>query len=157
MKANELRIGNLVFENDLGACTVESIFSKKIEVSVPNGKTNGTINKRWFIMDLYNFKPIPLTEDLIKRLCYLYVDIEEWGNVISNEHESFNRYVFYNVLDGTSNLEIHVIHSNYGGVSNLEFCISIDENERQGFLEIEYLHQLQNGVYFLTNKELTIK
>ena len=67
MNTNELRRENLIFEDVLGVCTVESIFNNKLEISVPNGKTDGTINKRWFIMDSYNFRPIPLTEDWLLK------------------------------------------------------------------------------------------
>jgi hypothetical protein len=154
MKESDLRIGNYVIvENDLRE---ENLQEHKVnEIRVDSIQVVSKSNE--YYGQKYKFiKPIPLTEELVKRLCYFNELVEDWGKREVNEWEYFNRYVFHNVLDGTSNLEIHAIHSKYGDSNHLEFCLSIDENERQGCEEIKYLHQLQNGVHFLTNQELIL-
>tara|TARA_R110001606_G_scaffold398055_1_gene576186 strand:- start:1591 stop:2037 length:447 start_codon:yes stop_codon:yes gene_type:complete len=148
MEASDLRIGNYVWRTNKH--TSDKMLIQLTASCILDISSNG--EKSSFI-----YEPTLLTEELVKRLCYFNELVKDWGKREVNEWEYFNRYVFYNVLDGTSNLEIHAIHSKYGDSNNLEFCLSIDENERQGCEEIKYLHQLQNGVHFLTNQELEIK
>ena len=102
-------------------------------------------------------KPIQLTEEMLLKCSLNGDEIELWNRVCVNEYEYYDRYVFYNAIDGISNLEIHVVVSNYGDEIHKQFILSIDKDERQGG-EIDQLHKFQNGVYWVTNgKELEIK
>ena len=127
MNTNELRRENLIFEDVLGTCTVESIFNNKLEISVPNGKTDGTINKRWFIMDSYNFRPILLTEEW-----FLKFGFDKGSDIIGD--------CFYIELKNNDDFIIHI--------ENDKMFLFDDD------LEIKHVHQLQNLYFALTQKEL---
>jgi hypothetical protein len=97
-------------------------------------------------------KPITLTEELLLKFGF-----EKWDNVVVNEFEYFERFVLYNVVGGTSNFEVHIIHFSYGKSINKEIIYSIDLDERMNFIEdTDFVHTLQN-TFALTGKELTIK
>lgn len=98
------------------------------------------------------YKGIPLTEDWLLKFGF-----EDWGlgTRWNNEHENYTRYVLHNVLDGTSNFEVHYVYSNYGGVDHYQFIISCDEDDRLNWgVDIKHVHQLQNLYYALTQTEL---
>lgn len=135
MEAKELRIGNY-------------IYSKRSQEEISVGATHVE-------MDIYSYKPITLTEEWLLNLGF-----ENWGKgkLYSNEYENYDRYVLYNVLDGTSNFEVHYINSTYGGTNDFQYVISCDEDDRINWgVEIEHVHQLQNLYFALTGEELTIK
>ena len=131
MNTNELRRGNLIFEDVLSTCTVESVFNNKLEVSVPNGKTDGTINKRWFIMDSYNFRPIPLTEEWLLDLGFEYFKANNSYQLDTN----LGFCIWGRIKDG--------------------FMIFVNSDEIG--IKITTVHQLQNLYFALTKKELTQK
>lgn len=91
-----------------------------------------------------NIKPIPLTEEWL-----LNFGFENWGIVQVNEFESYVRFVLFNVINGTSNYEVHFLTSNYGGEEYKEIIYSIDDGEPQRVKETSFVHNLQNH-YFLT-------
>ena len=135
IEARELRIGNKV---DLygSIATIETVDFAGIGIAIKEGK------------------PIPLTEEWLLKFGF-----ENWGygSLYSNEHEKYTRYVLHNILDGTSNFEIHFIESNYGNILNNEYVISCDEDDRINWgVELKNVHQLQNLYFALTNEELTL-
>jgi len=170
MKANELRIGNYVYlynpkawpeyVNEL--CTVIGIDLKitKKEKEIWQNSFGGLVleskNRKEFNQFSEYAKPIPLTEEWLLDFCF-----ENWGKgkLYSNEFETYDRFVLHNVLDGTSNFEVHLITSNYsGGNLYLQTVCSIDEDERINTqYDLKYVHQLQNLYFALTNEELIIK
>ena len=79
---------------------------------------------------------------------------ENWGEKKCNEYEKYDRWVLHNVVDGTSNFEVHIIHSNYGGVYHKEICFSIDNDERQFIHNTDFIHNLQNAYYLCVGHEL---
>jgi len=110
------------------------------------------IEAKDFSNDNYkNFEPIPLDESIL-----LSCGFEKWENVIVNEYESYERFVLYNVVGGTSNYEVHIIHSNYGGENHTEICYYIDSDERQTIEHTEHLHNLQNAFHLALGYELEI-
>ena len=134
MEARELRIGNIVINR---------------EDYAPFEITEG-----WEIDNIGLYEPIPLTEEWLLKFGF-----ENWGlgSLFNNEYESYNRYVLFNVLDGTSNFEIHYIKSTYGNTEDYQFVISCDEDERLNWgSDIKHVHQLQNLYFALTGKELEI-
>lgn len=163
LNAKDLRIGNYVYRmywnpNPVTGKTKEWQMCKVVSLGLEKILTTESTKHNKYVKSDYDIiKPIPLTEELLIRLEYQGEEIDYSSVIKVNDYESYRRYYFYNVLDGTSNLEIHVINSSYGGVEHKEFVLSIDNDDRQGNEELVYLHQLQNGVHWLTNKELTLK
>lgn len=144
MEAKELRIGNLIqFKSTGNIEMVEDIITYK--------RKYGCIND----VNIQDVKPIPLTEEWLLKFGF-----ENWGkgNLYTNEYETYDRFVLHNVLDGTSNFEVHIIKSTYGGSDVTQYIISCDEDDRLNWgEELEYVHQLQNLYFALTNNELTIQ
>lgn len=127
-KPSDLRIGDVIWYN------------------APHGEKLPTRidyeDLRWISENPKDFnekhEPIELTEDLLIKLGFLYS-----GEFIENEYEYYKRFFLYNVLDGTSNFEVHFITSKYGGVESKQTVFSIDDNERLSLHESDYLHTLQ--------------
>jgi len=99
-----------------------------------------------------DYLAIPLTRNWL-----ISFGFEHYGVVRVNEYESYSRWVLRNIIDGTSNFEVHVINSNYGGIESKEICFSIDNDERQYVKETSFVHNLQNCFYQCTGFELTHK
>ncbi len=143
MKTSELRIGNCIKYGN-NPCIVKGINTDNFISCVWNNKDSIIWGEP--VMD---FEPFPLSEE-----CLLEFGYEDWGVVISNEHESYKRFVLHNFVDGTSNHEVHIITSTYGNTHHVEYVTSIDEDERQYNGRMEFVHDLQNAVYKETNIEL---
>lgn len=164
MKAQDLRIGNTVNRmywninprtnlksKEYETCNVISLGLEKILT------TESLRRNKYIKSDYHLIKPIPLTKNLVSNLKFMDEDIEVWESKKVNEYEYYDRFVFYNVIDGTSNLEIHLLHTNYGNEKHQEFLLSIDNDEViPNQKELIYLHELQNLVYSITGYELTI-
>jgi hypothetical protein len=148
MKANELRIGNLVL-NDNCVCAIQNIYGYGYTYCTLKTKQGNEINAQYELIN-----PIPITEEWLVKLGF-----ENWGEdkLFQNEYEKYIRFVLHNVIDGTSNFEVHYITSNYGSKEYKEFVISFDEDERVPHnVELKHIHQLQNLYFVLTGNELTI-
>lgn len=144
MKVTELRIGNLI--------NLYDDFNSQITGFTETGNVwfvkNPEYNEcSWHVSRL---KPIELTEEQLIRFGY-----EDWGVVISNEYESYKRFVLHNFL-GASNHEVHIITSTYGNTNYIEYVTSIDNDERQYSGRMEFVHDLQNAVYKETGIELEL-
>lgn len=70
MKANELKIKNLVNHSIYGDCEITALDYEMICI-----QRNDLDIKEWF--DLENFKPIPLTEKWLKDFGYFIVETNE--------------------------------------------------------------------------------
>ena len=88
------------------------------------------------------YDAVKLSKKMLKMLGY-----ESWGIEVANEYESYERFVLHNVVDGTSNHEVHLITSTYGGDVHKEYVTSIDKDERQYNYRMEYVHDLQNACF----------
>ena len=133
MKATELRVGNIVTKEsyDQG----EKTFSREYKVrgnDLADLEIDGYIDH-----NDERLEPTPLTEDWLLRFGF-----EDWGIDYSNEGE---QYVLHNVIDGTSNFEVSVVGE--------RFYPRIDEDACCWY-KFEYVHQLQNLYFALTNTEL---
>jgi len=96
IKENEMRIGIMVHDPI-------------------HNKQDILLTKEMLIAFLEDWKDeligIPITHDiLINKFKF-----ERYDDVRVNEYEYYERYVLKNVVCGTSNFEVHVIYSNYGG------------------------------------------
>jgi len=129
MKANELRIGNIVFDT-VGRCnTYVNIIAPWKED--PNEWVVSTSN----MPPLFNssVEPIPLTEEWLKRLGFEKLTYKSKG--FKSDSYSYT---------GGPSLIVH-----FDGVR-------LSVNFWQGN-EKRYVHQLQNLYFALTGEELTIK
>jgi hypothetical protein len=150
MKQNELRLGNYIdFSGD-----IEIINGIYIDIE-------GAVEKYEYLISTENlegelielFNPIIITEEILTKFGF-----ENWGTVIVNEFETYERWVLYNAVDGTSNYEVHIITSNYDP-KTLDLITEIAyyvDNDLQVIYETYYVHNLQNAFYLATGKELTI-
>jgi len=100
-------------------------------------------------MSLSDINGVKLTDKELLKFGF-----EFWGVKSCNEYESYDRWVLHNVIGGTSNFEVHIIHSNYGGIKETEICFSIDSDERQFIHNTDFVHDLQNAYYLSTGHEL---
>lgn len=149
MKVEELRIGNYIFF-DGKICTLNSItqhFNNGPYLFCVQCETG-----MFTYIDSEDIEPIPITEDILLKLGF-----DKWDNKKLNEFEYYQRFVMYNMIGGTSNYEMHKIHSSYGGEKETEYVTSIDSDERQYNWRMEYLHDLQNACFKETGEELKLK
>lgn len=153
MKATDFRVGNYIV--DYEAEPEVSVYWKVEQIANHKfGKKLGLIYRNGSCWTC-DPEPIELTEEWLLKLGF-----DNWGKgtLYNNEFETYDRYVLHNVLDGTSNFEVHYIKSTYGGKEHYEFIISCDEDERINWgNEIKYVHQLQNLYFFLNELEFLIK
>jgi hypothetical protein len=131
MKANELRIGNYIGDkNDIAI--VESIDKDGCIVQFINDEKQGfRISEP--------IKAIPLTEEWLLRFGFIKVG-SEWKlfpcfevQIIAFNEDNYNGVMFYT----------RTIHTDYTPI----YCGNY----------INYVHQLQNLYFALTNEELTMK
>jgi hypothetical protein len=133
MKANELRIGNLV---DLG-----NRIAKIIEISnlscvvVDLEETQDTIE------DYERTKPIPLTEEWLYKFGFKDID--------KGDHD-YNTYT-----DSNHNYYLQIdVRRRDGKYTILDN--SFDDLRDFSLVDISYVHQLQNIYFVLTGEELTL-
>jgi hypothetical protein len=116
MKSNELKIGNLVkYTEDQTIFTVDSVSEIGLDV-------HNNIEKTW--IELYQFEPIPLTEEILIRAGFEKMNFEGNDSFIKGDFE----------LDSSFNYTAY-----------------------EGYIELEYIHRLQNLYFALTGEELEIK
>ena len=138
---NELRIGNYVLTGFMNPspsglhkcfnkCEVKSIGIEKVIVTEKIGRKG--LEKH----NYENLKPIPLTEEWLLKFGFIY---NGWSY-------NFKRYVFHS-QGKNEKLEFY----------NTEFGISKNKEVFNISYKIEYVHQLQNIYFALTNEELTFK
>lgn len=128
LKANELRIGNWL--NVLHPHTKEWKYERVKSETILNFEKHSDHN-----LIKENFKPIPLTEDILLKC----------GFSVITENSAGKRYAY--VVNG--------IYS-----SDLSFTYWTTTKEKgkffRGDLQLKSLHQLQNLYFALTGEELTI-
>jgi hypothetical protein len=131
MNANELRIGNLV--DCFGIREVVVI--KKHKIKVQNEISEGHFVIEWVPIKSLSLKPIPLTEEMLLKCGFISGGAKQWLFITLDKKDEC--YLYFNPLGKG---------------------IAIDQNGIECSFEIElnYLHQLQNLYFALTNEELTI-
>lgn len=140
MKARELQLGNLV-----SIYGKETVVDAELLLNIEKNNDAG--------ITTLGLMQIKLTEEWL----ILNTDVEQWGVVETNEFEKYTRIVFHNVVDGSSNYEVHFIKSTYGGKLHEDICYSVDDDERQHIEKTGSVHSLQNAFYMATGFDLAIK
>ena len=144
MDIKYFRIGNYIqdFETDEKEFQIEEI-RKYVGFENWAYYRNGSIKSK-------DLEPIPITK---KKL--LEFGFESWGKESLNDFEEFERFVLHNVVDGTSNFEVHRIKRNYDNISYIEFVCSIDKDERINYYKsVEFIHEIQNLFFINCGYEL---
>lgn len=145
IKPEEIRIGNLLKWGD------ESEEIIKVTGIYIDEEIGDIVKFEGGGAQLDEFIAIPLTEEILIKAGF-----ESWGTVICNDYEQFHRFVLHNAIDGSSNFEVHIINSMYGGNYVREFAYSIDSN-KQHINCTNYLHNLQNAFHQASGTELKIE
>jgi len=136
IQANELRIGNLVYDRGGKVLSVDRFCHGKIEcdIKVMPNKTLAGIHSHYHPLteEIEFCDPIPLTEEWLLKfgLKEVYFDVENNKDYILNS--------------------LHIQH-------HLEVNDFVCTNTEPYFISIKSVHQLQNLYFALTGEELTIK
>ena len=129
MKANELRIGNLIYSSSGGVKYVVGTSYKTILHS-------SSLESYTYYEDYdSNCEPIPLTEEWLLKLCFSVITEKSVGK----------RYGY--VINGIFSSDLTFIFWKTTKESGKFF---------RGDLELKSVHQLQNLYFALTNEELTL-
>lgn len=138
MEVKELRLGNLVLfdnENIMELASINSDDTIRLWREKETDTTCGCFR-------LNRIKPIPLTEEWLLKFGFTIRD----KNYSLNYGGESMRYAF---LDNPKNIFILYFHGRHG--------FNVYESRRSEDYCIQYVHQLQNLYFALTNKELTLK
>jgi hypothetical protein len=141
MKANELRIGNLV-NHKTGQCKVVGFYGEIFRAE--------NINKIELKSNVFNLQPIPLTEEWLLKLGLFKITKKEdlWGNDEIGVYDFKGKIRwsdFFITSNGLKDFTLYVATID-DGMESAE-CLN----------NIIYVHQLQNLYFALTGEELTIK
>jgi hypothetical protein len=131
MEANELRIGNWVWEDYSGNMLVSQITYSTESVFLRKG---------WLLIDgkyLCNaIKPIPLTKDWLLK--FHSVDEIEVSARFQNEITIYDRFLL-------------IWKEEY------EFWYVVTADHKEYLTKIEFVHEYQNFIFALTGQELELK
>lgn len=129
VKPTDFRIGNYISSPTNGD------FIAVVNVCMHSIEAEG--NRKDFSNSFLVKKPIPitLTPEILQALGF-----EDCGDIVYRA-DPFRRWVLHNVIDGTSNFEVHQYKSG-------TWVYSIDIDENMHLPNIKYLHTLQN-MFFL--------
>lgn len=152
INVNELRIGNVLYAKTQG---LNGIVSKIDNCSFNTREIHLTIkeadNDNWGFW-VEELEPIPLTEELLLRCGFEAVKFSYIKRVKATHHKVETIELFVNT-DKT--MPYWYLHFRQGDDENR------DNWHKSDFVllrrDIQYLHQLQNLYFDLTNKELTLK
>jgi hypothetical protein len=144
MKANELRIGNYLYDSGLKVVKIECLMSDRYAIW-DDRDSNLEFSYQSDDINMYHPEPnelcpIPLTDEILRDWCGF--DVHPYddgsGNGKTAEYGSIS-------LDKGNNWEYWNYHHSGG-----DFGINIVD------IDIKYFHQLQNLYFALTGEELTI-
>ena len=138
MKANELRIGNLVAYGvrpvPIKTIHTESVLKKEVHVCV---ELNEDFNH--YCIAVSEVKPIPLTEEWLLKFGFTRHHADYYNDVILlKDGINFDNGEQYDCL------KVKIYPHELGSAQSVK-----------GDLQIKYVHQLQNLYFALTGEELT--
>jgi hypothetical protein len=125
MGANELRLNNLIQDTNTNILIVNGLHENKIYSIYPFGVDA----KFEQTTDANKIEPIPLTEESIIKLGFKYYADAQYILEINDIEFNWDKETGIYIFNGDS-----------------EFCFELEH--------IEYVHQLQNLFFALTNTEL---
>jgi hypothetical protein len=128
MKANELRIGNLVMYFKDTPNKVIGLANGKLYVRYDDDK--------YFMTELEDASPIPLTEEWLIKFGF-------------GDARITDRLYTRKKTDG--------FYGFYINKETMSYCTFDYEGTIDDIIKIEYVHQLQNLYFAVTNEELTMK
>lgn len=150
MKANELRLGNLVSSYDLlseiTSVNNEGCFIQIIDHTDEHDYTQDVSNN--FIC------PIPLTEEWLLRFGFEKGKFEKWhGNGFDYKPvDVYTERYRFTMLN--TEFEYHLSNWFYkGNIDNQDTAVWYGND----LIKCDYVHQLQNLYFALTGEELTLK
>lgn len=134
---NELAYGNLVIGGYNILMHVTGIFDDEVYLDF-DGNEGDVWEEKY-----KDIKPIEITEELLLKIGFK----KEYDNIC----KKYNYGLFVNgcpVTIGT-----------YSNMADRDWSIHIDNKDYETIFsgDIQYIHQLQNAIYFATNAELEIK
>lgn len=139
IKANELRIGNLVHRNDYpnDVYRLRSISDDRVH-AINTVEMDG--NNPMYASDctLSELEPIPLTPELLEKCGFVMLSLHEYA------------------LPGNHFFSVQIMGGWTDKILSPGARYRIYKGAAGAICNIEYLHQLQNGFYFLTGAELTL-
>jgi len=132
IKANELRIGNLVNvprpdQSPFRIDEIEHLYETQGKVGQHVMK--GCHPLTWY---LENLSGVPLSEEILERCGFEWIN-DQTGCCFKRA----NVYMYFDYKD-------HSLSANFGHIEQLD-------------VSIKYLHQLQNFIFALTGEDLTLK
>lgn len=140
MKATELRIGNFVWDDYSGEMIVSGIakqngLQEELRLKKHNGLPEGS-----YICE--TIQPIPITEEWLLKFGF---------KVGLNERDDEDDRIILHVYRN----KISIAEKN----KTFYFYITIEDDTYYNFkwVELKYVHQLQNLYFALTGEELTLK
>ena len=151
MEIKELRIGNIINLINIGQCSIVAL--ERLDNNVLPVVSN---EKREFKVSHNIIEPIPLTEEWLLKFGFKKHGAYEFYFDILN-YETSN---FFDEHIEKTNLQFYIYNEH-----KIEVKIDIDATNVEGEFEgktlflkhIQYVHQLQNLYFALTNEELTWK
>jgi hypothetical protein len=131
MKASELRIGNLITSNSY----YSYVYSIESAMPLQNERYSDKVLVTLFngglsTVPIDELEPIPLNEEWLLKFGF------EWCNEAAGYFDN-----------------LHAVYLMYPNVQFHPFCT----NDKDCWIELQYVHQLQNLCFALTGKELEIK
>jgi hypothetical protein len=126
MESKELRIGNLLLDNDKIICEVKEIRENYI-------LTNSLDNFKTLVAQIGLYEPIPLTEEWLLRFGFV---------------ECLDNYI----LDISQRISLVYFDRNECQFSIIQ---DVNNEIALKFGAVKYVHQLQNLYFALTGEELT--
>jgi len=133
IKANELRIGNLVlYGTDF--CEIKTIGNYQAQISIPDAMPTER--------DFEDLEPIPLTEEIISKTHFHRETLNDNVKTEMRKNEQGNWFAIIHLSTSTHLYIRHTGQIDVGGITHLS--------------HIKYLHQLQNLFFSLIEKELQL-
>ncbi len=142
MKAEELRIGNWVWEDYGGEYIVSVVSQHSLCLQKPKGLSGSYLYK--------DIKPIPLTEEWLVNFGFVlnHKNVETH----SKGYSIYNKEAYLDIFIRVRPSEKYF--HDFFSVFNHSMCNPIELNFIR---KVKHVHQLQNLYFALTGKELTLK
>jgi hypothetical protein len=152
IQANELRLGNYIVDMSDRILEVGEIKEYAVRCQYEGLSNTGIENVRNSLFNLQDgLFGIEISHEIL-----LKAGFEHKGLYPRNQWEQEERYLLYNVIDGTSSFLVVKVMSCYGNTYTEGWEARID-NDVIWTKELKYVHQLQNLFFAIAGYDLTIE